>query len=86
MEKKFLHIISRLNPIEFIGVARLLNIKVLEGDNARDFVVVLEEVCAEFQRLPRRRKRNLLRILTPLLKGDDGDGRVTEDTETNAHD
>lgn len=58
--KKFLIEISHLNPIEFLGIAKIFNID-LEKNN--DFEKVLSEVIDKYISLSRRQRRNLLKII-----------------------
>lgn len=58
--KKFLIEISHLNPIEFLGIAKIFNIDLEKND---DFEKVLSEVIDKYISLSRRQRRNLLKII-----------------------
>ncbi len=62
MDKNFLNTISHLDPIGFIGVAKILGIEVLEGESYRQFTDVLTDIMNKYSKLNRRQRRNLLKI------------------------
>lgn len=60
---KFILSLSKLNPTEFIGVARVLNVPLLDGKDPREFEVVFQDVLDHFSKLSREAQRNLLRLV-----------------------
>ena len=70
---KLIGIIPKLDTVEFIGLARLLKVPLMEPQKgeekekitlaARDFTNVLNDVLAAFDALGRDRKREILRLL-----------------------
>lgn len=63
----FMEYLLKLNAVEFIGVAKMLGVEVVELDNfedpGKDFSVVLLEMVNKFNALDRRKRRNLLKII-----------------------
>ena len=65
--------ISKMEPVEFLGLARLLGVQVLEenkeatGDKdkfkPRSFADVLEDVMAKFEKQNRGRKREIIKLV-----------------------
>ena len=65
--------ISKMEPVEFLGLARLLGVQVLEenkevtGDKdklkPRNFADVLEDVMTKFEKQNRGRKREIIKLV-----------------------
>ena len=65
--------ISNMEPIEFLGLARLLGVQVLEENKEatgekdkfkpRSFADVLEDVMAKFEKQNRGRKREIIKLV-----------------------
>ena len=53
-----------LEPVEFLGVAKILGVKVVAEDEEKIFVNVLES----YRRLSRRKRKNLHRLLEAAVK------------------
>ena len=51
------------DPEVFLGVARILKVEMMDGDNPRNFYEMWADVIDRFNESPRKRKRELLRIL-----------------------
>ena len=67
-EQKLLQLIINMQPVEFLGLANLLGVKVMEqGEDEkavpRTFADVLEEVLAKFSKQNRQRKREILKLV-----------------------
>lgn len=71
---KLLELITKLEVTEFIGLAKILKVQLVEEINpsaaepseryaARDFVYVLGDVLYAFDKAPRARRREILQIL-----------------------
>ena len=60
-----LDLIAKMQPIEFAGLARLLGVKIVDGEPAtpRPFTDVLEDVMKKFEAQNRTRKREILRLV-----------------------
>lgn len=59
--EKFLMQVSKLEPIEFIGLANLFGADLLEEDQKtpRDFSDVLRDVISKYKTLDRKKKREV---------------------------
>lgn len=65
--------ISKMEPVEFLGLARLLGVQVLEENKEatedkdklkpRSFADVLEDVMAKFDKQNRGRKREIIKLV-----------------------
>ena len=64
--EKFLTQLSKLEPVEFIGVAHLCGARLLQEDNKtpRDFADILRDVLDKYQTLNRKKRRELEKALT----------------------
>jgi hypothetical protein len=63
--EKFLIQLSKLEPVEFIGVAHLCGARLLQEDNKtpRDFADILRDVLDKYQTLNRKKRRELEKAL-----------------------
>ena len=63
--EKFLTQLSKLEPMEFIGVAHLCGALVLQEDNKtpRDFADILKDILDKYETLNRKKRRELERTL-----------------------
>lgn len=64
MSHEFAHYLAKASAVEFLGIARLLHVKLVDDNNDpinADQLVV--EVINAYQEQPRKRKRELLRAL-----------------------
>ncbi len=69
--KRFQRQLLQLEPIEFLGVAKILGVQFFEDEEEkepRDFEVVFGEVCGKYAALNRRQRRNLDKLLRPVVK------------------
>lgn len=64
---KLIQIIPKLEPIDFIGLARLLKVNLIEEKDGktepRDFIEVLDDTLKAYECSNRDRKREILRIV-----------------------
>ena len=61
---KFIEALTKLQPVEFAAVARILNVRLLNEDKEpRDFTEVLNDIMQHFGGLSRAAKRNLIRVV-----------------------
>lgn len=85
LNEKFMEEISRIKEPEiFLGVARVLGIKLMEDEkNPRDFVDVFSDCIEKYSGCARDRKKELLAILKKANKEKAGknDGNRTENSE-----
>ena len=64
LEQKFLKELSKLEPIEFIGVARICQVPFVgEDDKEKDFATVLEEIMKTYSEFSATKKKNLLKVV-----------------------
>lgn len=69
MNRKFINLISKIKEPEiFLGICRILKVKVMDGEEPKDFSVLLEEVIAAFEAAPRKRRRELLAIMREAIE------------------
>ena len=68
--EKLFELIPKLQPIEFIGLARLLKVELLEDEKPRSFVAVTEDVLSKFDKLGRAQQRSILRMVKAATKKD----------------
>ena len=62
--ERFIQELGRIkNPEVFLGVARILKVRLVEGENPRDFGELCADVIDSYELAPRKRKRELLKIL-----------------------
>ena len=68
--QKLLTMIPKMEPVEFIGLARLLKVRLYKDEKDeeghfvnRPFSEVLEDVMTQFDKLDRTKKREILRLL-----------------------
>ena len=62
MNRKFINLISKIKEPEiFLGICRILKVKVMDGEEPKDFSVLLEAA-------PRKRRRELLAIMREAIE------------------
>ena len=64
--EKFMLEISKLGPIEFLGLAKIFNIELFEDEGEkqpRDFEAVLSEVLDKYIQLSRRQRRTIMKLI-----------------------
>ena len=73
LNREFMMELTKLEITEFIGVARLLNVKVLKEDNEtdRNFVDVFSDVVDSYDKLGKSARRNLMKIVKSATKKGD---------------
>ena len=69
-KNKLIELITELEPVEFIGLARVLCIDIInkEDKTARDFYEVLNDIVDKFNTLARKQRREILSILRRVKK------------------
>ena len=72
MNKKneLIELITKLEPVEFIGLARILCIDIIneEDKTTRDFYDVLNDIINKFNTLARKQRREILSVLRKVKK------------------
>ena len=64
--EKFILEISKLEPIEFLGVAKVFNIDLFEDNEQktpRKFEIVMSEIIDKFITLSRRQRRTIMKMI-----------------------
>lgn len=87
LNDKFMIEISKVKEPEiFIGVARILKVKLIEDSGeVRDFVDLFNDVIASFAAAPLKRRKELLKILRDAnkFKGEiEVNGNTTSDSQS----
>jgi len=59
----FLEDIAKLEAVEFIGLAKLLGVELLEGEELRPMGDIVEDIMAKFSKLNRKKRRELKEIV-----------------------
>ena len=60
---EFLEGIAKLEAIEFIGLAKLLGVELLEGEELRPMGDIVEDIMVKFSKLNRKKRRELKQIV-----------------------
>lgn len=72
MNKKneLMELITKLEPVEFIGLARILCIDIIneEDKTTRDFYDILNDIVNKFNTLARKQRREILSVLRRVKK------------------
>ena len=72
MNKKneLIELIIKLEPVEFIGLARVLCVDIInkEDKTTRDFYDVLNDILNKFNTLARKQRREILSVLRRVKK------------------
>lgn len=68
--EKLFELIPKLQPIEFIGLARLLGVELLEEKKPRSCIAVTDDVLNKFDKLGRAQQRSILRMVKAATKKD----------------
>ena len=69
-KNKLIELITELEPVEFIGLARVLCVDIIneEDKTARDFYEVLNDIIDKFNTLARKQRREILSVLRRVKK------------------
>jgi hypothetical protein len=59
----FLEDIAKLEAVEFIGLAKLLGVELLEGEELRPMGDIVEDIMIKFSKLNRKKRRELKEIV-----------------------
>ena len=65
---EFLSLLQELEAIEFIGLSKLLGVKLLDEKEPRDFYVLLHDCLERFEQLSRKKRKEILKILKEAKK------------------
>ncbi len=68
----FINIISKLQPVEFMGLARVLKVPLFTGEGEarepRNFTDVFSDVLESFSKSGRARRREILKLIKNAAK------------------
>ena len=69
-KNKLIELITELEPVEFIGLARVLCVDIIneEDKTTRDFYDVLNDIVNKFHTLARKQRREILSVLRRVKK------------------
>ena len=69
-KNKLIELITELEPVEFIGLARVLCVDIIneEDKTTRDFYDILNDIVNKFNTLARKQRREILSILRRVKK------------------
>ena len=69
-ENELIKLITKLEPVEFIGLARVLCVDIINKENKtiRDFYDVLNDIVNKFNTLARKQRREILSVLRGVKK------------------
>lgn len=69
MNKRFIRLLGDIKEPEiFLGICRILKVKIMEGENPRPFEDLLADVIDAFAAAPRQRRKELLKIVEAAVK------------------
>lgn len=85
---EFLSLLQELEAIEFIGLSKLLGVKLLDEKEPRDFYVLLHDCLERFEQLSRKKRKEILKILKEAKKEKNKDIKLDkcEDNKENKED
>lgn len=71
-KQKFLEQIIRLEPVEFLGICRILKVRLVEEGKTepRDFIDIFADVLQEYERAPKKKQKELLHIIEEAIRDD----------------
>lgn len=61
--KEFLSLISNLNPIQFLGLCRIMCVQVAIEKEPRQFDNIFNDVITKFPTLGRKQRRDIIKVL-----------------------
>lgn len=69
-KNKLIELITELEPVEFIGLARVLCVDIIneEDKTTRDFYDILNDIIDKFNTLARKQRREILSVLRRVKK------------------
>ena len=62
---KFLKLITKLNPIEFFGVAKILGVRIEEDS---DIYAIIEQMALKFENASPKFKKDFIKVLKETVK------------------
>lgn len=69
-KENFIELTLKLEAVEFVGLARILCVNVVDEDkNPIDFYLIMDKVVEKFCTLRRKQRREILSVLKQATKG-----------------
>lgn len=72
---EFLLLLQQLEAIEFIGISKLLDVRLLDDKEPRDFYILLHDCLEHFEGLSRKKRKEILKILKEAKKEKEKEGK-----------
>lgn len=80
--KKFMKLVSKLAPEEFLGLANVFCIQLFDGDKIpRDFCDILEDMFDKFVKLKKHQRKEIMNLLKAVTSGGENNGSKTIDSK-----
>ncbi len=70
-QKEFILSLPKLKEEEFFGIARILNVKLVENQEVRPFEHILNDIFDKFERAPKHLQKDILTLVRAVVKGSD---------------
>lgn len=82
--KKFMEYVSQLAPEEFLGLAKVLCVQLVnvETKEPRDFYEILGEIIEKFVKLGKNQRKEVMSVVKAATRGGDNNGNASIDSET----
>lgn len=65
----FIQLISKLDHLEFIGIAQIMSVKLLDEEKKeREFEDMFSDILDRFIELPKKRRKEIMKLLKGELK------------------
>lgn len=61
--KEFLNLISKLDPVQFLGLCRIMCVQVAIEKEPRQFENIFDDVITKFPTLGRKQRRDIIKVL-----------------------
>lgn len=61
--KEFLSLISKLDPVQFLGLCRIMCVQVAVEKEPRQFDNIFNDVITKFPTLGRKQRRDIIKVL-----------------------
>lgn len=75
--KKFLELIPKLDTVSFMGLTKILCVKIIDEEKEKDFSEILENMIDNFLKTGYKQRRDILKVMRYSV-GDKEDGDTTE--------
>ena len=62
-ERKLINLILKMEVVEFIGLAKLLGVSIIEKDEPIPFTDVLDNILIKFHQLNSKKKKEIIKLI-----------------------